>query len=108
MLKDIALTTCNLVHFGKPATIRHSKTGSELRTAHIPYKKLAHNICQQILCLRADMSPMIRKQDDIVGSMFHNIAHLIQLRIDETLKPYDLTRLRWLAIRILSQNEGLT
>ena len=51
---------------------------------------------------------MIRKQDDIVGSMFHDIAHLIRLRIDEMLKPYDLTRLKWLAIGILSQNEGLT
>lgn len=51
---------------------------------------------------------MIRKQDDIVGSMFHDIAHLIRLKMDEMLKPYDLTRLKWLAIGILSQNEGLT
>lgn len=51
---------------------------------------------------------MIRKQDDIVGSMFHDIAHLIRLRIDEMLKPYDLTRLKWLAIGILSQQQGLT
>jgi DNA-binding MarR family transcriptional regulator len=51
---------------------------------------------------------MIRKQNDIVGSMFHDIAHLIRLRIDEMLKPYDLTRLKWLSIGILSQNEGLT
>lgn len=51
---------------------------------------------------------MIRKQDDIVGSMFHDIAHLIRLRIDEMLRPYDLTRLKWLAIGIVSDNEGLT
>lgn len=51
---------------------------------------------------------MIRKQDDIVGSALHDIAHLIRLKIDETLRPYDLTRLKWLAIGILSDNQGLT
>ena len=40
--------------------------------------------------------------------MFHDIAHLIRLRMDETLKPYDLTRLKWLAIGILADDEGLT
>lgn len=40
--------------------------------------------------------------------MFHDIAHLIRLRIDEMLRPYDLTRLKWLAIGIMAQTEGLT
>ncbi|MEO1138952.1 MAG: MarR family transcriptional regulator [Pseudomonadota bacterium] len=40
--------------------------------------------------------------------MFHDIAHLIRLRMDEALKPYDLTRLKWLAMGIVADNEGLT
>lgn len=51
---------------------------------------------------------MIRKQDDLVGSMFHDIAHLTRLKIDEALKPYGLTRLKWLAIGIISDNEGFS
>lgn len=51
---------------------------------------------------------MIRKQDDPVGSMFHDIAHLIRHKIDDVLRPYELTRLKWLAIGIISDNEGLT
>lgn len=51
---------------------------------------------------------MIRKQNDPVGTLFHDIAHLIRLRMDEMLKPYDLTRLKWLAIGIVADDEGLT
>jgi MarR family transcriptional regulator for hemolysin len=51
---------------------------------------------------------MIRKQDDLVGSMLHDIAHLVRLRIDEALKPYGLTRLKWLAIGIISNSEGFS
>ena len=51
---------------------------------------------------------MIRKQDDLVGSMFHDIAHLTRLRIDTALKPYGLTRLKWLAIGIIADNEGFS
>ncbi len=40
--------------------------------------------------------------------MIHDIAHLIRLKIDETLKPYGLTRLKWLAIGIISDNEGFS
>ena len=79
-----------------------------MQSTHIGYAIFIHNICWHNLFLRACMTFMIRKQDDIVGSMFHDIAHLIRFRIDEMLKPYDLTRLKWLAIGILSQNEGLT
>jgi len=53
-------------------------------------------------------SKMIRKQDDLVGSMFHDIAHFVRLRIDEALKPYGLTRLKWLAIGIISDSEGIS
>lgn len=51
---------------------------------------------------------MIRKQNDLVGSMFHDIAHLTRQRIDTALKPYGLTRLKWLAIGIIADNEGFS
>ena len=51
---------------------------------------------------------MIKKQDDPVGSMFHDIAHFIRLKIDDMLRPYGLTRLKWLAIGIIADNEGLS
>ena len=51
---------------------------------------------------------MIRKQDDIVGTLFQDIAHLIRQRIDAELKPHGLTRLKWLAIGILQDKPGLT
>jgi DNA-binding MarR family transcriptional regulator len=40
--------------------------------------------------------------------MFHDIAHLTRLRIDAALKPYGLTRLKWLAIGIIADNEGFS
>lgn len=51
---------------------------------------------------------MIRKKDDVVGTLFHDVAHLLRLRIDETLRPYDLTRAGWLAIGIIEQDQMLT
>lgn len=51
---------------------------------------------------------MIRKQDDIVGSLFQDIAHLIRLRIDRELQPFGLTRLKWLAIGLVQTTPGLT
>lgn len=51
---------------------------------------------------------MIRKSDDIVGTLFQDIAHLIRHRIDAELKPHGLTRLKWLAIGIVQSQPGLT
>jgi MarR family transcriptional regulator for hemolysin len=51
---------------------------------------------------------MIRKRDDIVGSLFQDVAHLVRQRIDAELKPYGLTRLKWLAIGVLQDQRGLT
>ena len=51
---------------------------------------------------------MIRKKADVVGSLLHDAAHLLRLRIDEALRPYDLTRVSWMAIGIIEQNEMLT
>lgn len=51
---------------------------------------------------------MIRKHDDIVGSLFQDIAHLIRSRIDRDLQPHGLTRLKWLAIGLIQKSPGLT
>lgn len=51
---------------------------------------------------------MIRKQNDIVGSLFQDIAHLIRQRIDAELQPYGLTRLKWLAIGLIKADPRLT
>lgn len=51
---------------------------------------------------------MIRKKDDVVGSLIHDVAHQLRLRIDEVLRPYELTRVSWMAIGIVDQNDRLT
>ena len=51
---------------------------------------------------------MLRKDDDIVGTMLHDVAHLIRLKVDEALKPFDLTRVAWLALGIIAENERLS
>lgn len=51
---------------------------------------------------------MIRKDDDVVGSMLHDVAHLIRLKVDDALKPFGLTRVAWLAIGIIAEHDKLT
>jgi DNA-binding MarR family transcriptional regulator len=51
---------------------------------------------------------LLRKDDDIVGTMLHDVAHRIRLKIDEALKPFDLTRVSWLAIGILAEQDRLS
>ncbi|KNG94615.1 hypothetical protein ATO11_04220 [Pseudaestuariivita atlantica] len=51
---------------------------------------------------------MVRMKDDLIRSLIHDVAHQLRLRIDEALRPYDLTRVTWLAISIVDQNEMLT
>lgn len=51
---------------------------------------------------------MLRKGDDIVGTMLHDVAHRIRLKIDEALKPFDLTRVSWLAIGIVARHGRLS
>lgn len=51
---------------------------------------------------------MIRKKDNVVDTLIHDVAHLLRLRIDEALRPYGLTRVSWLAIGIIEQNHLLT
>lgn len=51
---------------------------------------------------------MLRKDEDIVGTMLHDVAHLIRLRIDEALRPFELTRVAWLAIGIVAERDRLS
>lgn len=51
---------------------------------------------------------MLTKQDDLVGSLIHDVAHLLRLEIDRRAAPYNLTRTKWLAISQLREQPGIT
>ena len=51
---------------------------------------------------------MLTKQDDLVGSLIHDVAHLLRLEIDRRAAPYNLTRTKWLAISQLHEQPGIT
>jgi MarR family transcriptional regulator for hemolysin len=51
---------------------------------------------------------MIKKHHDLVGSVVHDVAHLIRLRIDKKLKKFGLTRVKWLALGIIHSNPLMT
>lgn len=51
---------------------------------------------------------MIYKTEDLVGTLFHDVAHLIRLRIDDELRPYELTRASWLAIGVVAKSNHLS
>jgi DNA-binding MarR family transcriptional regulator len=63
--------------------------------------------CLHIICQHTYCSDILRKKDDPVGSMCHDIAQLIRHKIDDILRPYGLTRLKWLAIGIIADTNGL-
>ena len=51
---------------------------------------------------------MITKDDDLLGTLIHDVAHLLRFEIDKRLKPHNLTRVKWLALGILKRNPALT
>jgi MarR family transcriptional regulator for hemolysin len=51
---------------------------------------------------------MIKKHDDLIGSIVHDVAHLIRLRIDKQIKKYGLTRVKWLALGVIQNNPLMT
>ncbi len=51
---------------------------------------------------------MIKKQDDLVGSLLHDVAHLIRLHIDRSLKEHELTRVKWLALGVLKERKTMS
>jgi MarR family transcriptional regulator for hemolysin len=53
-------------------------------------------------------SAMIGKDDNSLGALLHDVAHLLRVTIDRELTPYNLTRAKWLALGVLDRKEGLT
>ncbi len=51
---------------------------------------------------------MIGKEDNSLGALLHDVAHLLRLVIDREVAPFNLTRAKWLALGILDRKEGLT
>jgi DNA-binding MarR family transcriptional regulator len=51
---------------------------------------------------------MITKHDDLLGTLVHDVAHLLRHEIDRRLQPYNLTRAKWLALGIIANRPHLT
>jgi DNA-binding MarR family transcriptional regulator len=51
---------------------------------------------------------MIGKDDNSLGALLHDVAHLLRTTIDREVEPHNLTRAKWLALGVLSRKEGLT
>jgi MarR family transcriptional regulator for hemolysin len=56
----------------------------------------------QYLCL------MLTKQTHLVGSLIHDVAHLLRHEIDRRVTPYNLTRTKWLALSMLRERPGVS
>ena len=54
------------------------------------------------------MHVMITKNDDLLGTLIHDVAHLLRTDIDRRLSPYNLTRVKWLALGIIKNNPDIT
>lgn len=51
---------------------------------------------------------MITKHDDLLGTLIHDVAHLLRLEIDRRLNDYNLTRVKWLALGIIHHKGPVT
>lgn len=51
---------------------------------------------------------MITKHDDLLGTLIHDVAHLLRLEIDRRVQSWNLTRTKWLALGIIHMQPGLT
>ncbi|MGB0906087.1 MAG: MarR family winged helix-turn-helix transcriptional regulator [Maricaulaceae bacterium] len=51
---------------------------------------------------------MITKNDDMLGTLIHDVAHNLRSVIDKELAPYNLTRVKWLALGIIRKNPGIS
>ncbi|GAB5457344.1 MAG: MarR family transcriptional regulator [Henriciella sp.] len=54
------------------------------------------------------MHCMITKHDDLLGTLVHDVAHLLRLDIDRRVAPHNLTRIKWLALGVIHRTPGLT
>jgi DNA-binding MarR family transcriptional regulator len=51
---------------------------------------------------------MITKQNDLLGTLIHDVAHNLRVAIDNKLAPHNLTRVKWLALGIIRKNPGIS
>ena len=51
---------------------------------------------------------MLTKQSHLVGSLIHDVAHLLRHEIDRRVTPYNLTRTKWLALSMLRERPGVS
>jgi DNA-binding MarR family transcriptional regulator len=54
------------------------------------------------------MPSMITKTDDLLGTLIHDVAHLLRHDIDARLEPHNLTRVKWLALGIIDHQGPMT
>lgn len=51
---------------------------------------------------------MIGKDENSLGALLHDVAHLLRKKVDRDVEPYNLTRAKWQALGVLDRKEGLT
>jgi DNA-binding MarR family transcriptional regulator len=51
---------------------------------------------------------MLSKKENTLGTLVHEVAHLLRSHIDRRVEPYNLTRAKWLALGVLDRREGIT
>ena len=51
---------------------------------------------------------MIGKDNEALGALLHDVAHLLRTTIDREVEPYNLTRAKWQALGVLDRKEGIT
>jgi len=51
---------------------------------------------------------MITKHEDLLGTLIHDVAHLLRHDIDSRVKRHNLTRVKWLALGIIEQSPNIT
>ncbi|MCF6220486.1 MAG: MarR family transcriptional regulator [Robiginitomaculum sp.] len=54
------------------------------------------------------MPEMITKHEDLLGTLIHDVAHLLRCDIDSRVKRYNLTRVKWLALGIIEHRPNIT
>ena len=51
---------------------------------------------------------MITKTNDLLGTLIHDVAYLLRHEIDDRLRPYNLTRVKWLALGVIDDDGPLS
>lgn len=47
---------------------------------------------------------MLTKHNDLLGTLIHDVAYLLRREIDDRLKSYNLTRVKWLALGVIDKS----